>query len=296
MKILKEQSLFLVLSLLVLSFPLHAVMGVGDIVSDPQSYSYYGQQLTKTIEQIKVAQETAKTALETKDLASKTVKNLQGTLRRAQDVVDKVNRLKKHISDDSLGYAENMIKDPDDASRDLKRIYGSVDRAANPTRENIEEWKELFGDDGETINGKPDWVNVNRVKNARRSDELQNAIKKSAKADALIGIQLDELEKLAGLSNGAMTQKDATDVGNAILLSMVENQQKVIELLSSMNRSIAYLAQEQTGNKKTSKVLSQKTSKEKSFEEMATELRNNSGSKTGKQITEYTDWSGVKFK
>nr|AKN38158.1 hypothetical protein [Vibrio crassostreae] len=68
-------------------------MGAGDIVSDPMSYSYYASQLEQGMEALKTSQKQLKTAFETKDLAQKTVKNLEGSLRRAQNAVKQIGAI-----------------------------------------------------------------------------------------------------------------------------------------------------------------------------------------------------------
>nr|AKN37585.1 hypothetical protein [Vibrio sp. FF_291] len=233
-----------------ISFNVHAVMGVGDIVSDPVSYTYYAQELEQGVEMLKNAQEKLKAALETKDLAFKTVKNLEGSLRRAQRAVQEIQRFKDRIDRDPWAYAEKVIRDPDKAGSELERLYNRVDRSANPTRDSYDDWKKLIGEeDAPGIPNLPDtphWVSTKQAKDRKLERELNNAIKRSVKADAMIELQLEDAQYLADLTNGALTQKDATDVGNAILLKMVQNQQQIIELLSSINLSVAYVAQSET--------------------------------------------------
>jgi len=223
-----------------------AIMGVGDIVSDPVSYTYYGRQIEKSIEAVKTAQEHAKTALETKDLAVKTVKNLEGSLKRAQRAVDSFKRFHKRLKDDPWTAAEEYIKDPDDITKDLNRYYSKASRAIAPSVGDYNDWRELFGDEGEDINPlpeRPNWLSTKQAQDRHLTNELNNALLKSVKADALINLSLEDLQELSEDANTALTQKDATDVGNAVLLKISEQMQQLIELLSSANRSITYIAQ-----------------------------------------------------
>nr|AKN40551.1 hypothetical protein [Enterovibrio norvegicus] len=229
-----------------LSFNAVAVMGVGDIVSDPVSYSYYAQEIEQAGQILKTAQEELKYALETKDLTLKTVKNLEGTLRRAQNTVKSIERFKDQLKRDPWTYAEEYIKDPDELDRDLTRLYSKADRTLNPTRDSYDQWLEQLGEeDAEGIPNlpaKPEWISSKQAKDRQAHRDISNALKKSVKADALISVQLDDLQYLSDLTNGAMSQKDATDVGNAIGLKMIENQTQIITLLSSINRSMVNLA------------------------------------------------------
>lgn len=228
------------------SFNSWSIMGVGDIVSDPISYTYYAQEIQQGVDMLKTGQENLKTALETKDLALKTVKNLEGSLRRAQRAVNEIERFKERVKNDPWTYAEKAIKDPDKAGAELERMYNNVDRSVNPTRRDYAAWRELFneeaGEDEPKLPEVADWISVKQAKERRKNKELNDTFKRSVKADALINIQLEDAQALADMANAANTQKDATDVGNGIMLKMVAQNQQIIELLSGMNRSLVYLA------------------------------------------------------
>ncbi|EKO3958194.1 hypothetical protein F6H23_004244 [Vibrio fluvialis] len=230
------------------SFNTWSIMGVGDIVSDPISYTYYAQEIQQGVDMLKTGQESLKTALETKDLALKTVKNLEGSLRRAQRALDEIERFKERVEKDPWTYGERVIKDPEKAGDELERLYNKVDRSANPTRSSYDEWRELFNEEADENEPKlpknADWISIKQAMERRKNKELNDTFKRSVKADAMIDIQLEDTQALADLANAAMTQKDATDVGNGIMLKMVAQNQQIIELLSGMNRSLVYLARE----------------------------------------------------
>lgn len=227
------------ITLLAVTIPMHthAVMGVGDIVSDPGAYAYFADQIAVAQDALDTARETLQPVVETKDFVFGVKRNLEGTYRRAQRALAEFDRLKKYAEDDPLAFGEGIIRDDDDITDYLDKAGRKVTNVMRPIGRSMDELNRLVGDEEEPADFSSNWVGVRQAQNAFRAKQLEKTLVNAEKANAMIGLQLDDLDELANWANTAETQKDATDVQNAILLKMNANLQTIIELLADMNRS-----------------------------------------------------------
>lgn len=216
-----------------------AIGGVGDVVSDPTSYTYYAKQLEEAQKQLQTAKEKLNTAIEAKDIAMETKSNLEGTYRRAQRAISNFQSMREQLENDPMRFAEQMIEDRRDVAGMMDSTAKKVSRVFDPAKNSMEDIQELTGQDADGNDWSSDWVSVRGAQKKLAMDELKNAVVDAEKAEALSKVQLKDIEDLAKKANSAPTQKDATDITNALLLKMIEQNQQMIELLSNSSRSFA---------------------------------------------------------
>lgn len=228
---------FIALLTLIIPTQSHAVMGVGDIVTDPGAYGYYAEQITVAQEALDTARETLTPIIETKDFVLGAKRNLEGTLRRAERAVAEFERLRDYAEKNPLAFGESIIKSDDDITDYLDKTDRKIKSVMRPVGRSMDELNKLVGTEDEPADFSSNWVGVKQAQNAFKAKQLEKTLVNAEKANAMIGMQLDDLDKLSNWANTANTQKDATDVTNAILLKMQSNLQTIIELLADMNRS-----------------------------------------------------------
>lgn len=241
-----------------------AIMGVGDIVSDPASYSYYAKQLRQGAKELETGKQQLKNALEIKNLTDDTLKSLKGSLHRAQNFIKKMQDCRDNFKSDPWGTTEDVIRDENitgdenvtgnenSVQKKLNNLYRKASNSMNPATTNYDEWVkalDLNDKNGVSMPKKPHWIASREAKDRYLIRKFTQAIQKSVKADAMVNIQLKEFEKLATNADSANTLKDSTDMTNAILLKMLHNQSILIELVSSANQIMTYNAQIQTNTK-----------------------------------------------
>lgn len=199
--------------------------GGGGVVTDPGSYSYYGIQIEKAIEQIKIAEEQVKQATKTYEQVSNVDKRITGNVQRAQRNLQRI----KDLQDLSLKDARKSLQFTKNA---LDEIAG-IPEYKDDIEKNIDK---TFGEETKKNN---DWINVEAEKRAVRQVALKQAVVDAEMAHGKIEIQTKQLEELAVATNQTNDLKDATDVTNTALLSMLEQQQEMIVLLANISRSLA---------------------------------------------------------
>nr|AKN38159.1 hypothetical protein [Vibrio crassostreae] len=75
-----------------------------------------------------------------------------------------------------------------------------MDRSTLPTERDYNEWRELVeAETGEKLPERPNWISTKKAQTNRQVRELNNAVKKSVKADAMIGLQLEDVAELADM-------------------------------------------------------------------------------------------------
>lgn len=224
---------------MIATFNVAAIGGVGDVVSDPTSYTYYAKQLEEVQKQLQTAKENLSTAIEAKDIAMKTKSNLEGTYRRAQRAISNFQSMREQLDKDPMRFAEKMIEDRRDVAGMMDSTAKKVSSVFNPAKNSMEDIQEFTGQDADGNDWSSDWIAVKQAKKQVARKELEKAIVDAEKADAMVGLQLEDIEDLAKKANAAPTQKDASDITNALLLQMIEQNQQLIELVSNISRSYA---------------------------------------------------------
>lgn len=233
------RKLIFLVSTLTLSTSAYSIGGIGDIVSDPTSYTYYVEQINTATDSLENARQQLQKITEAKDIALNTQRNLEGSFRRAQRALSNFQSMQEQLEDDPAGFAEDWIEDRDSVQDSIRKTSRNVGRVFDPVENSIEDIQEFAGQDANDKNWSSDWVSVKAAQKSILREDLQRSVVQSEIATALTQDQLEALEELATQANTASTQKDATDVSNALLLKMIDQNQQLIELVASINKNIA---------------------------------------------------------
>lgn len=223
--------------------------GMGDIVSDPKSYTYYAEQIKTAKEALQSAKDQLQTALEAKDIAQATQKNLEGTYRRAQRAVSNFKTMKERLENDPMRFAESMIRDRRDVDKMMSDTANKVSRVYSPAQRSMDDINAFAGLDDNGKKWSSTWQGVKSAQRKIARDELQKAVAGAEIVDALALDQIENIQDLSIKANSAMTQKDATDVTNALLLQMVEQNSQMVKLLSTISRNFALTELASSNNK-----------------------------------------------
>lgn len=199
--------------------------GFGGVVTDPGSYSYYATQIEKAMEQLKVAEEQVKQATQTYNKVTNIDKNITGNLMRAQRNLERIRDMQVTSVKDirkSLQYAKKALGEVSSLPAYVEEVETNIDKT--------------FGVDPQSQN---DWVNVKAQQRANKQKAYRQAIVDAEIAQGKIDIQNEQLEELALATNTSDSLKDATDITNAALLQVIENQQEMITLLANVSKNLS---------------------------------------------------------
>lgn len=212
--------------LIILMMSLFAVEVVafgGGIVSDIKSYTYYTSQIKNQVDMIDQQTSMLKKAAESIKLAEQTKKSLEGAYNKA-----------KRQAESILYDIERAKKDPLNAAIDIEDSLSDSD--PKKVREQIN--KHI--DDTYKYDATSPWQ-----RNDKAKAEAQKSVKRlmvlSEESTALSAYNLKELQSLIEASNASETQKEATDVTNAILTEMLKNQNRIIDMMAAFQTTFAKL-------------------------------------------------------
>jgi conjugal transfer/entry exclusion protein len=147
--------------------------------------------------------------------------------------------MREQLENDPARFAVKMIEDRRDLSEVKNDTTSRVQSVFNPVKNSMDDINELAGVDDEGNKWSSDWQSVKSAQKKMAREELSNAIVSAEIAENLTASQLKNIEDLASKANSAVTQKDATDVTNALLLQMIDQNQQLITLVANISRSFA---------------------------------------------------------
>lgn len=219
-----------VIALFTAALVTNQVTAFSGVVTDLKSYTYYTEQIKKQAETIQKQAEMIENQKSMLKKADQTIKLAESTKKNLENAYNKAARQTKNIlydikraQDQPLEFAielEDTINDMNSKSLQ-ESISKNIDEAYK--FESTSPWQ----------------------KNRIVEEEAQKSIKRlmvlSEESRALNQYNLDELEGLIKDANSAETQKEATDVTNAILTEMLKNQVRIIDLLAAYQMTFAKL-------------------------------------------------------
>lgn len=192
---------------LLLSTNAFAIFGMGDIVADPTSYTYYVQQIkqaTKQYEELKKQLETAEEMLdETVDMKNQLV----GAYDHATGMVEKIKMIQDNIKNDPtamLKYAEKFLKFEDGEYVDPRELINGIFKDPRAKRDQIEKFKDL-----------------NKKYHARQKN-LEETIVQAEKTLNAMPEKYKLIEELAGKIDSTQNVKSAMDLNNRILAEILK--------------------------------------------------------------------------
>ena len=197
--------------------------GFGGIVTDPGSYTYYVTQIETALKQLKQAEESLQTQIDTYTSVDSIDKNLTGNLSRARQSLEDFNDLK-----------EMNIKDTRKSLQFASKALDEIKNIADYKGDIEDEIDDVFGDNGDNA-----WVSVEAEKKKTRQRAFKQAIIDAETAQGKVDLQLENVTKLTETANSTQDMKDAQDVTNALLIKMIESQGELITIVSNVSKNLA---------------------------------------------------------
>ncbi|HCJ6874160.1 TPA: hypothetical protein NU929_003363 [Vibrio cholerae] len=199
------------------------VSAFSSVVTDLKSYTYYTEQINKQVEMIEKQESLLKKADQSIKLAESTKRNLESAyrkaIRQAKNLAYDIERAKENPLDFAIKIEDSINETNSKSMQD--ELSKSIDQAYK-------------------FDSASPWQ-----RNQKREEIAQQSVKKlmvlSDEARALNVYNLDELQNLIDDANAAETQKEATDVTNAILTEMLKNQLRIIDLMAAYQMTFAKL-------------------------------------------------------
>lgn len=195
------------------------------IVSDPTSYSYYVQQLKKSVEQINMA----KTSL---DQAQHLNQSFDGYMRDLRTNFDFVGNIKNSLSAE-LGSFENYKRSL--SSSQLKSLDFSRQYDLKSLRDIID--TNLDGIYVDPTDPEYSASEIKKYRTIERQRLLKQGLIKTEEKLALLEQKYKNLEKLAEKAPQTTTPKEAADLSNAILLEILSAMHSLIDVISTLGQA-----------------------------------------------------------
>jgi len=221
----------------------YAILGAGDVVSDPISYSYYVEQIEAATEQIEQAKEQVENLAGLRDQVDNLTEQFRGNYNRALNLVNAVGDLYKEIDSipSSFDAAENEFNSLTGDYEAYSKVDENLNKAFNdPRRKNY----------------NPHLIDVYKY-NLQQLDK-KNVIRAS---EGILEKQRERIETLQDISGQIDTTentKDATDLNNRFLAEIVRGQIEILAVLvrmSKMNALATYSGYEDDVAKERVKLL-----------------------------------------
>lgn len=203
--------------------------GLGDVVSDPTSYTYYAEQLEQGIDMLEIQEKKLQKLVDSYNKLQNLENNVSGNIQRAKSTLNRIKALKEMTGTkdlrNALKYAKKALDEISDIPEHVTVIGDNVD--------------EVFGNEEKKASKKGGWVSVSQKRKQARQQAYKQALVDSELTASKINLQLEKVEELATATNTATSLKDSTDVTNTILLEMLENQREMIKHLSNTSRNLS---------------------------------------------------------
>lgn len=230
-----KKALFLVLAA-VLAMPVpsaFAILGLGDIVSDPGSYGYYVQQIKEAQKAVSEAQKQVETLGGIKTTADQAKRAVMGNYNRAMGLVNDLQRLEKKLASTPT------------------TIQGSAKKWLSLGDAGLE-----IGEDGFYAVGKildTHWIDPRDLKkNAERLKHLdqiyqvkQASLRGNIEAsDEILRTMPERLKKIAGLADQidhTENIKDAQDLTNRFLAEILKVLAEMSAIAAKIGESYALM-------------------------------------------------------
>jgi len=221
--------------LVALTVLLPASEASGMIVSDPTSYTYMIEQITKYEKQIEQMAKTAEKATVTADKLTAMKNQLEGNYNRVAGLADRLTKVAKRMEQVPYSLESDVLK--------IQKKLGTNEGRLNDG--DMTEWESLdlhvdgvFGDPRD-----PNWNpwKVNEQKYEVRQGVLRNSLKQSTLRLHGLKKRMDELKTLFDEIDRTKNIKDSQDLTNRLFAELLVGQQEMIELLAHMAQATAVM-------------------------------------------------------
>lgn len=199
----------------------NAILGMGDIVSDPASYGYYAEQIEAMAAELEKLEESY-------DELTKHTEKLQDITDKMQGYYSKA----KATADQIKGFVDSVSEVPHSFS-DLQskwfKIKGQIETIAGGKEMLDKIFGDIrkLGDDGRSV------YEIINDRYQSKQQVLKDTIAASNKDLSSVGEDLAEIHQLASEISQTKTLKESQDLANLILIKQLIVQRR---LLSSFNR------------------------------------------------------------
>jgi len=199
----------------------HAILGMGDIVSDPASYGYYAQQIEALAAELEKLEESYDELTKHTEKLQNITDKMQGYYTKAKATADKIQSFVDSVSEVPHSFSDlqnkwftikGQIETIAGGKEMLDKIFGDIRK---------------LGDDGRSI------YEIINDRYQSKQQVLKDAIAASNKDLSSVGEDLDEIQQLANEIGKTKTLKESQDLANLILIKQLIVQRR---LLSSFNR------------------------------------------------------------
>lgn len=203
----------------------YCIFGVGDIVSDPASYSYYVEQIAVATDNFEKVKEQVETAKKTFDEAQKTRQSLEGAYNHAIGTIADLQRIQKEISENPaamLKYANKFME---------KEGSGGWENAEDAI-------KEIFIDPRKIDNQIDRFKDINKKYHVRQKN-LEQAINEAEKIHASMPERYSAIEEMAKKIDNTENLKSSSDLGNNLLAEILRAITDLISLTAYIGEAQA---------------------------------------------------------
>lgn len=199
----------------------HAILGMGDIVSDPASYGYYAQQIEVMAAELEKLEESYDELMKHTEKLQDITDKMQGYYTKARATSDQIKGFVDSVSEVPHSFSDLQSK--------WFKIKGQIETIAGGKEMLDEIFGDIrkLGDDGRSI------YEIINDRYQSKQQVLKDAIAASNKDLSSVGEDLDEIHQLANEISQTKTLKESQDLANLILIKQLIVQRR---LLSSFNR------------------------------------------------------------
>lgn len=210
-----------------LTLPAYALLGVGDVVSDPGSYSYYVQQIEQAAQQLQQLKDQLKEIQEAKQVAMDTAESVKGVYYHAKGTVAWFEDLADELKNRPLDTVERVTGiDMEEEARSFSTIF--EDNYSDVRYNNVDWLRDL---------GKFDLANKSekqrqKIKELIHQEALKNELDTADKILDDLPAEFKNIKTLAYKIDTTQNMKSSQDLTNTLLAQMSSIMIKMLDLMA----------------------------------------------------------------
>lgn len=223
--------------------PTHAwaFLGIGDVVSDPMSYTYYVQQIKEMTEQTQNAIKQVETLGGIRTTAQDMYRSTVGTYNRGMGIIRDVERMKNRLNSDPSTLDGQFHK--------WSGVLGDVSQTAGQTGRTLDGATGLYVDARQVLDEnfedprkrKKMMAHVPNMSKDRQYHVSQSALRDAvAAADEVLQTMPDRVSGLEDLVNqidSTKNLKDAADLQNRFLAEILKTLYELMNVVSRIGEA-----------------------------------------------------------
>ena len=198
-----------------------AILGMGDIVSDPASYGYYAEQIEAMAAELEKLEESYDELTQHTEKLQNITDKMQGYYTKAKATADQIQSFVDSVSEVPHSFSDLQSK--------WFKIKGQIETIAGGK----EMLDQIFGDIRKLGNDGRSIYEIINDRYQSKQQVLKDSIAASNKDLSSVDEDLNEIQQLANEIGQTKTLKESQDLANLILIKQLIVQRR---LLSSFNR------------------------------------------------------------